>query len=604
MSSSASGKPLQALLQEASAHLQQRSFDSAQALLDEAARVAPHVRDVQMLQAILAVQTRQTERAEAIFNGILQINPSDVDALANLGFLLLQAERTQQARALLERAIQLQPRHAGLHLNLGIALEALGHPQEALQSYQRSLALDPRDAQTHFVIGKLLQRRQEYQSAFASYQRALSLNPHHAEALSSLLFTHHYLEDFNPQTNSAWARRLAPPSGLSHARPANRNTPKPLLRLGFVSADLREHPVGFFLEATLAQLDRSRLSLFAYSNNIFEDAVSTKLRPHFDQWRVIESLNDRDAAALIEQDQIDVLIDLSGYTAGHRQSLFSLRPAPLQISWLGYFSTTGQSAIDYVLADPVSVPPHEENLFAERVWRMPTIRYCFTPPENAPATSPAPSTERGHITFGSFQTLQKINNRVLRSWADILRRVPKARLRIQSTQFALPLPRSEFENRLTRCGLPLDRVHLAAGQSRAEYLAAYQEVDVILDTFPYPGGTTTVEALWMGVPTLTLALPGMLGRQGQSIMAAAGLAGWAFETEAHYVDQAIHLAQSAAENPLELAQLRAGLREQVRSSPLFNAARFARDLEQAIEGMWLDTSAPGTPNSKFNSPTQ
>ncbi len=554
-----------------------------------------------MLQAILAVQTRQAEKAENIFNGILQINPSDVDALANLGFLLLQAERSKEARALLERAIQLQPRHAGLHLNLGVALEALGHTQDALQSYQRSLALDPKDAQTHFAIGKLLQRRQDYQGAFASYQRALSLNPHHADALSSLLFTHHYLEDFSPLVNSAWARRLSPSSGLARARSASRGALKPLLRVGFVSADLREHPVGFFLEATLAQLDRSRLSLFAYSNNIFEDEVSEKLRPHFAQWRVIESLNDQDAAALIEQDQIDVLIDLSGYTAGHRQSLFSLHPAPLQISWLGYFSTTGQPAIDYVLADPVSVPPQEENLFAEKVWRMPSIRYCFTPPENAPETSKAPATERGHITFGSFQTLQKINNRVLRVWAEILKRAPKAQLRIQSTQFDLPLPRSEFESRLTTCGIPLERVHLAAGQSRADYLAAYQEVDLILDTFPYPGGTTTVEALWMGVPTLTLALPGMLGRQGQSIMAAAGLTDWAAGSEADYVAQAIHWAQSAAENPLELAQLRSGLREQVQGSPLFNAARFARDFEQAIEGMWQGTSAPGAVTQNPNS---
>ncbi|MET4575102.1 O-linked N-acetylglucosamine transferase family protein [Ottowia thiooxydans] len=590
MSSPASGKPLQVLLQEASAHLQQRSFSSAQALLDEAARLEPQVRDVRMLQAILAVQTRQAEKAEQIFKGLLQDNPSDVDALANLGYLLLQAERTKEARELLERAVRLQPRHAGLHLNLGVALEALGHTPEALQSYQRSLALDPRDAQTHYAAGKLLQRGQDYQAAFASYQRALSLNPSHSEALSNLLFTHHYLEDFSPLINSAWARRFAPPASAAHERTASRGLLKPPLKVGFVSADLRQHPVGYFLEAVLRELDRSRLSLFAYSNNIFEDEVSARLKPHFAQWHVIESLNDQDASALIQQDEIDVLIDLSGYTAGHRQSLFSLRPAPLQLSWLGYFSTTGQSAMDYVLADPVSVPPQEENLFSERVWRMPVIRYCFTPPENAPEVARSPAAERGQITFGSFQALEKINNRVLRAWAEILKGVPGARLRIQSSKFDHPSSRSEFERRLLACGLPLEQVQLAAGQSRSDYLAAYKEVDLVLDTFPYPGGTTTVEALWMGVPTLTLALPGMLGRQGQSIMSAAGLPDWAVTTEADYVARALHWAQSATGHPVEWAELRKNLRDQVQASALFNATQFARDFEQALEGMWQDTS--------------
>ncbi|MGB3070224.1 MAG: tetratricopeptide repeat protein [Ottowia sp.] len=593
MHPASSSKPLHALLQEASAHLQQRSFDSAQTLLDQAVRMAPQMRDVQMLQAILAVQTRQNEKAEHIFKALLRQNPSDIDALANLGFLLLQVGRNHEALAVLERAIQLQPRHAGLHLNLGVTQEALNRQDDALQSYQRSLALNPRDAQTHFVVGKLLQERQDFQGACASYQRALSLHPSHPEALSNLLFTHHYLEDFSPYVNSTLARRLAQAANTAHQGQAKkerqeRRSSKPLLRVGFVSADLREHPVGYFLETTLQQLDRTRLALFAYSNNIFEDKVSARLKPHFTCWRVIEALNDRDAAALIRQDQIDVLVDLSGYTAGHRQGLFALRAAPLQLSWLGYFSTTGQSAIDYVLADPVCVPPEEEDLFVERVWRMPVTRYCFTAPSNAPAISRLPALESGHVTFGSFQALQKINNRVLRAWAEILRRAPKARWRIQSKQLDIPAGRALFEARLAACGVPRERVRLTGSQSRADYLASYGEVDLILDTYPYPGGTTTVEALWMGVPTLTLAQPGMLGRQGQSIMSAARLAHWVVGTEADYVDRATQWAEASAEQLQELARLRSGLRERMQKSTLLDATQFARDFEQAIEGMWQD----------------
>lgn len=588
-------KPLHALLQEVSIHLQQHSLDSAQMLLDQAALIAPQVRDVQMLQAILAVQTRQHEKAEYIFRALLRHNPSDVDALANLGFLLLQVERPHEALALLERAIQLQPRHAGLHLNLGAAQEALSRQDDALQSYQQSLALNPHEAQAHFAVGKLLQGRQDFQDAFASYQRTLSLNPAHPEALSNLLFAHHYLEDFSPRANNTLARRLALALAANAAHPGpeekEKRTPKSVLKVGFVSADLREHPVSYFLEATLQQLDRTRLSLFAYSNNIFEDEVSTRLKPHFKCWRVIEALNDRDAAALIQQDQIDVLVDLSGYTAGHRQGLFARRPAPLQLSWLGYFSTTGQTAIDYALADPVCVPPEEENLFVERIWRMPVTRYCFTAPSNAPAISRLPALESGHITFGNFQALPKINRRVLRAWAEILRLAPNAQLRIQSKQLSDPSRRSQFEAQLAACKLPLERVRLAGGESRMDYLASHGEVDLILDTFPYPGGTTTAEALWMGVPTLTLAQPGMLGRQGQSIMSAAGLPQWVADTEADYIGRAIQWAQASNEQLHALALLRSGLREEMKKSALLDASRFARDFEQAIEGMWQDTPA-------------
>ncbi len=592
MSSIPPAKPLPVLLQEVTHHLQQGSFAAAQALLDQAHRIAPHVRDVQMLQAILAVQTHQNEKAEQIFRDILQRDPSDVDALANLGFLLLQTRRNQEAAEWLERAVEIQPKHAGLHFNLGAALQAVDRHEDARQSYERSLALDPSDAQTHLALGQLLQDQQDFQGAFASYQQALELNPGHAQALGKLLLAHPYTEDFDPQAHHDLAGRLAPSSRMPHEPQAGLRAPKPQLKVGFVSADLREHPVGLFLESMLSQIDGARLSLFAYHNNAFEDEASARLRPHFTQWRAIDTLNDQDAAALIRQDQIDVLIDLSGYTAGHRQGLFALRPAPLQVSWLGYFSTTGQPAIDYVLADPVSVPPEEEHLFVESIWRMPSIRRGFIPPADAPAITPLPALERGRITFGCFQALPKLNNRVLTCWAVILQRAPMARLRIQSEQLDLPGARSRFESRLQACGLPTERVQLVGRQSRADHLAAYSDVDLLLDTFPYPGSTATAEALWMGVPTLTLALPGMLGRQGQSIMHTAGLADWVTSSESDYVARAVQWAQAGMEPILDLVQLRASLRERVQGTPLFDARRFARDFEQAIAGMWQTDPAP------------
>jgi predicted O-linked N-acetylglucosamine transferase (SPINDLY family) len=299
-------------------------------------------------------------------------------------------------------------------------------------------------------------------------------------------------------------------------------------------------------------------------------------------WTDISYLSDEAAAKRIRDDQVDVLIDLAGHTGHNRLALFAWKPAPVQVAWLGYWASTGVAEIDYVIADEVSLPQSHQDQFTETVWYLPHTRMCFSPPTESVAVSPLPAKTNGYITFGSFQNLGKISDEVLALWSKVLAKMPTARLRLQIKQLNDQSMQQLVAARLEKAGIDPSRVELKGGTSRQAYLAAHGEVDVILDTFPFSGGTTTCEALWMGVPTVTLAGQTLIGRQGASMLTNAGLQNWVAKTEAEFVEMAIeHTSDVEA-----LAPLRARLRQQVQSSPLFDAPMFAKHLEQALHQMW------------------
>jgi predicted O-linked N-acetylglucosamine transferase (SPINDLY family) len=295
---------------------------------------------------------------------------------------------------------------------------------------------------------------------------------------------------------------------------------------------------------------------------------------------------DERLAAQIRSDGVDILVDLSGRTAGNRLPVFAAKPAPVQVSWLGYFATTGMPQMDAILADPVCAPESEESLYVEQVVRLPHTRLCMSPPVAAPTPSTPPALKNGFITFGCYQTLPKINQSVLAAWAQILSACPNARLRLQAAQFSGAQQQAQFTNRLRAAAIDVARVDLLGPVSRELYLGSYSEVDILLDTFPYPGGTTTAEALWMGVPTLTLALPGMLGRQGQCMLHNLNLQDWVTHSEAEYIAKAVAWGQGGAEVCANLQTLRHQMRTRAAASPLFDAPRFASDWWAALQGLW------------------
>ena len=293
-------------------------------------------------------------------------------------------------------------------------------------------------------------------------------------------------------------------------------------------------------------------------------------------------ISDDRLAQLIHEDGIDILIDLSGHTGDNRLPMFAWKPAPVQVTWLGYFATTGVAAIDYLIADPWTLPESEESSFSETIWRVPETRLCFTPPAILLNVTPPPVLANGHITFGCFNNLTKMNERVVALWARILAAIPNSRLYLKARALGEAAVQQSVMKRFAEHGIDPQRLTLETYVPRANYLEAYNQIDIALDPFPYTGGTTTVEALWMGVPVLTLAGRQFLARQGVGLLMNAGLPEWVASDQDDYLSRAV----AHASDTQGLASLRAGLRQQVLASPIFDASRFARHFEAALRGMW------------------
>lgn len=578
-----------ALFVEAATWLEQNELAKAERALDRHLALAPHSWPGLCLKAMLAAQTHRFTLAEQIWDALLKSRPGYVDGHCQLGLVCEAMGRLGEAQGHFQRALALDPVCHTAHAGLGAVFHKQGLYDEALQAYQRAQHLDPQRAQTLFGMATVLQAMGDIGAAVAAYQQVLTLDPQHTLAASNVLFCQHFLDGMDAAQRFATANALAqvfmtqPLAGLE---PHRQHDPDRPLRIGVLSADLRRHPVAYFLETVLASLSTVPSKWIAFSNTSKPDDWTERLRPMFASWHSIEHLSDAAVVQCVVDERIDILLDLSGHTAGNRLVVFAAKPAPIQVSWLGYFGTTGLPAMDYVLADAHSVPETEAHWFTENIWRLPHTRLCFSPPLRAPDVSGLPVLAGRPFTFGCFQELTKINGSVLDAWTRILSALPDARLRIQSVRLGYPDVMAAFTQRVRGAGLSDTQLQLLGPVTREDYLAAYSDVDMVLDTFPYPGGTTTMEALWMGVPTLTLATPGMLGRQGAGLLANAGLPDWICSNVDAYVAQAIAWASPEGERRQQLSNLRAQLRPQLMASPLVDARRFAVDLDVALRGMW------------------
>ncbi|MDE2419549.1 MAG: peptide-binding protein [Gammaproteobacteria bacterium] len=510
--------------------------------------------------AVALMQLGRATEALVLLKEIEKVIPNDVANLGNIGAALLQTQQYLDAAKYFQKVLSLQPQHADAYHGLGHAYYYQGLCDDAYRAYAKAFEIDPRSFKA--LEGMMFMQY---------YQYPLDMDAHFENVKKCAQFFSDMIKITTRHDHSF--------------------EPDKTLRIGFVSGDLNTHPVAFFLESTLRQIKSGLVStypltLIAYHNSHKQDEYSQRLKPLFDVWHQVDVLNDEQLVQQIQDDQIDILIDLSGHTHGNRLSVFARKPAPVQLSWLGYWGSTGLSSIDYVLADPISIPADEEKWFVEKIWKLPHLRYCFSISSDAQEISPLPCLELGYVTFASYQTLPKINDGVMLCWLKILSACPTARLRIQSKDFSKPDVKARFTQRLNALGIDILRIDLVGEMSRADYLASYADVDIVLDTFPYTGGTTTVEALWMGVPTLTLATVGMLGRQGEAIMMNAELSDWVVHHEDEYVQEAINWGNAHTSKLRELAELRKTMREKVRRSPVFNDEQFAQDFVNALFAIW------------------
>ncbi len=517
-----------------------------------------------------------------------ELMSEDAEAHNNLGNAFQDYGEFNHAITSYRRALEIKPDFVEAHFNLGKALQDLGQLNGAASSYEQALAIRPDFAEAYNNLGIVLHNMGNVDEAFENYRLALSIKPDFVMAHSNMLYMHSYLADQSSAMSMAAAlrfgelvtRQVSP----STAWP-NIPNPARCLRIGLVSGDLREHPVGFFLENVLVALVGQavgQLEFFAYPTQVGTDAISERIKACCTGWHCAVRLADDRFAQKIRDDGIDILIDLSGHTAHNRLAVFAYKPAPVQVSWLGYFATTGVKAIDYLLADPWTLPEAEELNFTEKIWRLPETRLCFTPPNIDLPVNPLPALSNGYITFGCFNNLAKMNDAVVTVWAQILLSIPASRLLLKAKQLSEPSARHNTTERFASYGITADRIILEGPSPRVDYLASYQHVDIALDPFPYTGGTTSVESLWMGVPVLTLAGDRFLSRQGVGLMMNANLAEWIASNTDDYVARAV----AHASDLQCLAGLRTRLRHQVINSPIFDAPRFAMHFETVMRGMW------------------
>ena len=537
---------------------------------------------------ILLAQTGQPHEARTVMDQGPAFDTDSADYYLFKGNMHLATAEYDSAVTLFKTAKELKPRDATILINLGAAQIGQRDVLTAVETYREVLEFEPSNVQAHANMAAAFQLNGQLDLAVQSYRQALRVNPQYLYAQQNLLYVLSHTLNCSPLEYLAEAQNYGEKVSAI-AKPytqwlcASRASVARPLRIGFVSGDFRMHPVGYFLENILAHVDSAKITCVAYSNTVIEDVLSTRLKTIFSEWNKVAAVPDKELAQQIHSDGIDILVDLAGHTGNNRLSVFAWRPAPVQVSWLGYWASTGVAEVNYILVDEVSVHKDETQCYSESPWYLPHTRLCLSPPTTAATLicTALPARQKGYITFASFQTLSKINDATLAVWSQILSRLPTARLRLQSVPLRYPINVADMNRRLALANIDLHRVDLVGGTSRDEYLAAYGGVDVVLDTFPFPGGTTTAEALWMGVPTVTLAGNTLLGRQGKSMLCCAGLSDWVATDERGYVQ----LAVDKVGDLHHLAQLRASLRATVMASPLFDGAGFAKSLEAALEGM-------------------
>jgi predicted O-linked N-acetylglucosamine transferase (SPINDLY family) len=519
------------------------------------------------------------DEALAEYHQIITLNPKDEGVYNNIALVHMQRQQYVEAERYCQQALSLNPKLVQAYNNLGGIYKYMGRLAEAQKAFLQAIALQPDYAEAYSNLGSVYKDQGHLYEADDSYQHALQLNPHNVAAFSNLLFSKNYLA----QDGFAY-RALAEEYGALVQQQASafsswqHDTQAQCLRVGLVSGDLRSHAVAFFLENMLQHLDLTQIELFAYVTDSQQDQVSLRLQPYFSAWKSLLGLNDAEAAQLIQQDGVHVLIDLAGHSAGGRLPVFAYKPAPVQVSWLGYFASTGVAEMDYFLADPVSVPVANQAHFVEKIYYLPDTRLCFTAPDIAMDVADLPALQRGFVTFGCFQNRAKVSDEVLALWAEVMQAVPNSRLRWQCHAFSDAAMKEDIRQRMAQFGVQPSRLSLCSAVSRQAYFAEHAEVDMILDSFPFTGGTTTCEALWLGVPTLTLLGDTLIARQGASLLQAAGLPDWIVESKAAFVQK----AQAYCRDLPALAALRQNLRQQVLTSRLFDGERFAQHWQEAL----------------------
>lgn len=567
--------------------LQGNRLYEAKALFEQIC--AAHKNDIESWIFLVQInaQLGQPGEVERCCRAIIAVMPNSLDAHYHLGCALMLQGKLDEAAATFQEVLRLNPNHALTHLHLGKTYHLAIKFDEALKHYRRTIELEPRLTDTYGLIGGILQNRGLTEEAIAYYRQGLAIAPGlhklHSELLLSLncVTTDDDTADLSAE-HARWGKLYAPPS--SPAKHANAPDPERRLRVGYVSPDLREHSVAYFFEPLLASHNPENVETYCYAEVASPDSATKRLQSLSTHWLNTCGMNDRQLADRIRADGIDILVDLAGHTANNRLLVFALKPAPLQVSYLGYPNTTGLAAMDYRFTDEHADPPGATDSFhTEKLIRLPHGFLCYRAPTDSPPARIPPAVERGYVTFGSFNHLPKVTPEAVALWAAVLLAVPNSRMVMKNTGFSVPAARDRYASLFAGHGIDPNRLDLLGPtHSAIEHLATYRQVDIALDSFPYNGTTTTCEALWMGVPVVAIAGRMHAGRVGVSLLSQVGLDTLIADTPDEYT----RIASSLTRNISELATLCASLRPRMESSPLCNEKCFAADVEAAYRSIW------------------
>ena len=573
------------------------------------------------------MQAGQVGQAKRLFLQVVKSYKRDLEAWQALGLISWKQRKFEEAELFTREALDIEPRNHIAHYNLACILLSLGKQDEAADEFRKTLNYAPSYRQALVMLGNLYASESKLEDSAICFRTSLKINssdavaysnlgnvyadqgrihealecwsralemarmqahPHYAAAHSNRLLCLNYMSDYSPESvyheHVEWSKRHDRWHG-SELSYANTKDPDRSLRIGYVTPDLREHSVSYFLEPLLKNHNSLYFDIFCYADVGMEDKTTTRLLKLITHYRNTAGMSDDEIFSIVRNDKIDILVDLAGHTSGNRLLLFARKPAPIQVSYLGYPNTTGLRTIDYRLTDEWADPPGwTESLHTESLYRLPEGFLCYKPPEESPPVSVAPVTKNKYVTFGAFNYVGKTSPAVVAVWAKILRSVPGARLIFKNKSFTDETTRQRFQTLFEEHGLECDRVEMIGlTRSKSEHLAVYQRVDIALDTFPYNGTTTTCDTLWMGVPVITLAGKVHAGRVGVSLLNQIGLE----ELVASSIDEYVSLALALANDRERLVQLREHLRERVRRSRLCDGVSFARRLEEAYKNMWL-----------------
>jgi predicted O-linked N-acetylglucosamine transferase (SPINDLY family) len=575
----------------------------AKVLLEHTLVVTPDAGAERQLALLLWAQGQVQPALEHLLHAIAT-DRGDVHGWRLLGEWLTAPNKISLASPRWQRLLDECPPDAAALRNIGVALRRRGFPLMGARLQRRALELEPTNLAALINLGAALSSQGDGVQAIATYRRALAIDPDSREAWSNLLFSIHLDPDRTPSSifeeHRRYGDRLRAALVSSGAAPAANTRPERAfrapeaarrLRVGYVSPDFRSHPVAAFIEPVLVAHDLTRVEVFCYSDVEHPDAVTARLARSTEHFVPCARWPDAELRQRIVADGIDVLVDLAGHTASSRLALFATRPSPIQVSWLGYWDTTGLDAIDYRIADAASVPASAERYFVERIVRLPRSANCFLPPDDLAPSEP-PCLANGFVTFGCYNNPAKINRRTLAVFARVLTATPGSKLRLKYMGFNEPGMCERYREWFRAAGVAPERILFEGPSSLERFHESFSRIDIALDPFPYSGETTALHTLWMGVPLVALEGETLARRLASRVLRIAGLNAWVAEHEDEYVA----IASELARDPHSLQSTRRELRGRLSASALFDYAGVTRDLEAAYEWMWRESLGTDPPH--------